>query len=108
MCRDVKCSLSLSLVGGNLWGRKSKEILYGKGKGKTQVIITEREGKRIARKAFWQDFKHFFSSKAMDGMKWPDKSTKSYVISDFKSYIKNNSTLKYLVIQRHTFAIFKV
>ena len=37
-------------------------------------------------------------------LKWPDKSTTSYDMLDFKSYIKK-LTRKYLLIQRHLLQI---
>ena len=40
-------------------------------------------------------------------VKRPDKSTISYAMLDFKSYVENLQR-KYLVIERHTFTIFKV
>ena len=49
-----------------------------------------------------------------DQIRWADKSTTSYDMLDFKSYMKN-LTRKYLVterhilkLRRHTFAIIKV
>ena len=39
--------------------------------------------------------------------KWADKSTRSYDILDFKSYIKNLES-KYLVVERHMLQYLKL